>query len=79
LVSLADSLVDGFDAVDLADRVVRDCLRLEGVAEAAIVLDDLRGNVRVLASSTEDGQLAALLEDGGLAASEFEERLRAWG
>lgn len=79
LVALADSLVDGVDAIDLADRVVQDCRELLGVAEAAIVLDDLRGHVSVLASTTEGGCLDTILEEPDVDEAEVEERLRACG
>ncbi len=62
LVSLADSLVTGFDVVDLADDLVRSCVSFLPVRAAGILLDDQRGNLRVLASSTEETRLLELLE-----------------
>ena len=62
LVYLADTLVSGFDVVDLADRLVQTCLQLPDVSAAGIMLDDQRGSLRVLASSSERTRLLELLE-----------------
>jgi hypothetical protein len=62
LVSLADTLVAGFDVIDLADELVLSCLEFLPVSSAGIMLDDQRGNLRVLASSSEEARLLELLE-----------------
>src|SRR3954464_11621409 len=62
LVTLADTLVTGFDVVDLADRLVSSCLEFLPVTSAGIMLDDQRGSLRVLASSSEETRLLELLE-----------------
>ena len=62
LVTLADSLVAGFDIVDLADHLVHSCLEFLPVRSAGIMLDDQRGNLRVLASSSEEMRMLELLE-----------------
>jgi hypothetical protein len=62
LVTLADSLVTGFDPVDLADHLVLSCLDFLPVVSAGIMLDDQRGHLRVLASSSEETRLLELFE-----------------
>jgi hypothetical protein len=62
LVTLADTLVTGFDVVDLADELVSGCLEFLPVTSAGIMLDDQRGNLRVLASSSEETRLLELFE-----------------
>lgn len=62
LVSLADTLVDGFDVLDLADRLVESALTTLGASTAGILLDDQRGSLRVLAASSEETHLLELLE-----------------
>lgn len=62
LVTLADTLVSGFDVVDLADDLVHSCLEFLPISAAGILLDDQQGHLRVLASSTEEMRLLELLE-----------------
>lgn len=62
LLNLADALTTGFDVVDLADRLVISCLQLLPVQSASILLDDRRGSLRVLASSSEEAHVLELLE-----------------
>lgn len=62
LVDLADTLMAGFDVVDLADRLVASCLDLLDVSAVGILLDDQRGSLRVLASSNEEAMLLELYE-----------------
>ena len=62
MVYLADSLVEDFDVLDLADRMVRAATTLIGAAEAGMMLDDQRGRLRVLLASTEETRLLELLE-----------------
>jgi hypothetical protein len=62
LVSLADTLVAGFDVIDLADQLVHSCLEFLPVSSAGIMLDDQRGNLKVLASSSEETYLLELYE-----------------
>jgi transcriptional regulator with GAF, ATPase, and Fis domain len=62
LVALADSLVAGFDLVDLADQLVHSCVEFLPVRDAGIMIDDQRGALRVLASTSEETRLLELLE-----------------
>ncbi len=62
LVTLADAMVGGFDIVDLADQLVHGCLDISAVAEAGILLDDQRGQLRVLAASSDESRLLELME-----------------
>ena len=56
-VSLASSLVNGYDVVDLLSRLTEDCARLLDVASAGLLLADQRGVLHVLAASTERTRL----------------------
>lgn len=62
LVSLADTFVTGYDVVDMAHHLVESCLQFLPVCSAGIMLDDQRGNLRVLASSSEETRLLELFE-----------------
>jgi transcriptional regulator with GAF, ATPase, and Fis domain len=52
-VSIANSLVDGFDVVDLLSGLTSDCARLLDVASAGLLLADPRGALHVIAASSE--------------------------
>lgn len=62
VIDLADTLVSGFDVIDLADQLVAICQDLLDIAEAGIMLDDQRGGMRVLASTSEGMRMLELLE-----------------
>jgi GAF domain-containing protein len=61
-VDLADSLVTGYDVVDLLQSLIDHCLDLVGTSEAGLVLRDPAGALEVMASSSEDSQLLELMQ-----------------
>ena len=61
-VSLADTLVDEYDIIDLLDRLVGYSVALLAADAAGIVLGDARGALRVVAASSEDAQTMELLQ-----------------
>lgn len=67
-VSLANSLVDTFDVVDLLSGLTADCARLLDIASAGVLLADRRGALHVVAASSEatrDLELFQLQRDQG--------------
>ena len=67
-VSLASSLADGFDVVDLLSGLTGDCVRLLDIASAGVLLADRRQMLHVLAASSEatrDLELFQLQRDQG--------------
>ena len=52
-VSLATSLADGLDPVDLLSGLAADCARLLDVASAGLLLADRRGVLHIVAASSE--------------------------
>lgn len=61
-VGLADTLIGDFDIVELLDRLVAACLDLVGVSAAGLILDDQRGHLAVLASSSEELRFLEMFE-----------------
>jgi transcriptional regulator with GAF, ATPase, and Fis domain len=61
-VSLADTLVSGFDVVGLFDDLAGACVDLLDVTASGLMLVDPAGRLRVMASSSERSRLLELLE-----------------
>ncbi len=61
-VALADTLVDDYDIIDLLDQLVGHCVALLAADAAGLMLADARGQLRVVAASSEDAQTMELLQ-----------------
>ena len=61
-VELADTLVVGYDIVDLLYRLVIRCARTLEAADAGILLPDSEGNLETVASTSERSHLISLLQ-----------------
>ncbi|MHB8328963.1 MAG: GAF and ANTAR domain-containing protein [Acidimicrobiales bacterium] len=61
-VELADTLVADFDLIDLMSMLVDRCSELLSLAEVGLAMTDPRGQLRVLASSTERMRVLELIE-----------------
>jgi GAF domain-containing protein len=60
--SLADTLVDGYDVVDLLQLLVDTCQELFDTTAAAILLADPSGELDVVASTSEAGRIVELIQ-----------------
>lgn len=61
-VELADTMVTGYDVVDLLHRLVTRCARTLDVAGVGILIPDADGTLEVVASTSERSQLISLLQ-----------------
>jgi GAF domain-containing protein len=62
LVGLADTLVDDYDVIDVLDRLVAHSVTLLAADAAGIMLADLHGRLRVVASSNEQSDWTELMQ-----------------
>jgi GAF domain-containing protein len=60
--TLADTLVDGFDVVDLLQTLVESCVRMLQVTAAGILLANDDGELEVIASTSEAARLVELMQ-----------------
>lgn len=61
-VTLADTLVDDYDVIDLMDRLVWFSVELLAADAAGIMLGDARRELRAVAASNEAAELMELLQ-----------------
>jgi GAF domain-containing protein len=61
-VSLADTLVDDYDVIDLMHRLTTHCVELLPVDAAGLLLADRRGSLHVVSSSTEHARVVELFQ-----------------
>jgi GAF domain-containing protein len=60
--TLADTLVEGFDVVDLLQTLVESCVRMLHVSAAGILLANPDGELELVASTSEASRLVELMQ-----------------
>jgi hypothetical protein len=61
-VTLADTLVDDYDIIDMLDQLVTHSVALLAADAAGIMLGDAHRHLRVVAASSDDAELMELLQ-----------------
>jgi GAF domain-containing protein len=61
-VALADTMVADFDFIDLLDRLVVAAVDVLDATAAGLLLDDQRGHLQVMASSSEESRLVEVFQ-----------------
>jgi GAF domain-containing protein len=61
-VSLVDTLVEDYDVIELLDQLVRASVDLIGATAAGLLLDDQKGNLAVVATSSEETRLLEVFQ-----------------
>jgi GAF domain-containing protein len=59
-VHLADTMVDDYDVADLLDQLTNACVAVLGVTAAGLLLDDQKGHLALVASSSHESHLLEL-------------------
>jgi GAF domain-containing protein len=62
LVDMADTLVDDYDVIDVLTALTERCVSLLGVSAAGVMLASPQGDLRLVASSSEQMRVLELLE-----------------
>src|ERR1044072_4344802 len=61
-IELADALVEEFDALDFLSTLTERSVELLRADAAGVILDDMRGNLHVVASTSDQAQVLELFE-----------------
>ncbi|WP_433715470.1 GAF domain-containing protein [Nocardia sp. CA-084685] len=65
LVCTVDMLASDFDLVELCQQLLEACTHITGASDAGLLLADQRGELQVLASTSESARLLGLLQHEG--------------